>query len=64
MWPRFRRIGEVDSMTVLGAVLLVLGLLLSIPLLFWIGVVLVVVGLVLLLAGSTGHAIGGRRHYY
>jgi hypothetical protein len=51
-------------MTILGVVLLVLGLLLGISLLFWIGVVLVVVGLVLLLAGATGHAIGGRRYYY
>ncbi len=29
-----------------------------------IGVLLLAVGLVLALLGSTGHAIGGRRHYY
>jgi hypothetical protein len=51
-------------MIILGIVLVVLGLLLPLPLLFWIGVVLVVVGLVLLLAGASGHAVGGRRHYY
>ena len=28
------------------------------------GVVLVVIGLVLMLMGRMGHAVGGRRHYY
>jgi hypothetical protein len=32
--------------------------------LLWIGIVLLVIGLVLALAGATGRAIGGRRHYY
>jgi membrane-bound ClpP family serine protease len=50
---------------ILGVVLLVLALLVpAVHFLFWVGVVLVVVGLALLLAGSTGHAVGGRNHYY
>jgi hypothetical protein len=44
-------------------ILLLLGLLLSVPVLWVIGLVLVAVGAVLRLAGSAGHAIGGRRHY-
>ena len=29
-----------------------------------IGIILLVVGLILALAGAMGHAIGGRAHYY
>jgi hypothetical protein len=49
---------------VLGIVLLVLGLVLSIPVLWTIGIIVVVVGLLLLLLGSIGREIGGRRHYW
>ena len=51
-------------MIILGLVLLLLGFLLEIPILWTIGIVLVVVGAVLYLVGSTGRAIGGRRHWY
>jgi hypothetical protein len=29
-----------------------------------IGIILVVVGLILVVLGSLGRAVGGRRHYY
>ena len=29
-----------------------------------IGIIVVVVGLLLMLMGRMGHAVGGRRHYY
>lgn len=56
----------------LGIVLIVLGLLLPalVPTFAYahicmvIGILLLAVGLVLLVAGRAGHAIGGRRHYY
>jgi hypothetical protein len=51
-------------MIVLGIVLLIVGLLFGIHLLFIIGLVLAALGAVLLLAGSTGHEIGGRNHYW
>jgi uncharacterized membrane protein HdeD (DUF308 family) len=52
-------------MIILGAILLILGLLFSIPILWTIGIVVLVIGLVLLLAGSAGRAgVGGRRHWY
>jgi hypothetical protein len=51
-------------MIVLGIVLLIIGIVARIPILDTLGVILVVVGAVFFLLGSTGRAIGGRRHYY
>lgn len=51
-------------MIVIGLVLLLLGLLLKISILWTLGIVVLIVGLILLVAGSTGRAIGGRRHYW
>jgi hypothetical protein len=49
---------------ILGLVLLLLGFLLKISILWTIGIILIVVGAVLYLLGSTGRAVGGRRHYW
>jgi hypothetical protein len=49
---------------ILGLVLLLLGFLLKIQILWIIGLILLVVGAVLYIAGSTGRAVGGRRHYW
>jgi hypothetical protein len=51
-------------MLILGVVLMLIGFLLGIPILWVIGIVLAVVGAVLWIAGSVGHEIGGRRHYW
>jgi Family of unknown function (DUF6131) len=51
-------------MIILGVVLLLLGLLTGIPLLWTIGVILVVVGAILWILGAAGREVGGRRHYY
>jgi Family of unknown function (DUF6131) len=51
-------------MIVLGVILLIIGFVASIPVLWTIGIILVVIGLVLALLGMAGHAVGGRRHYY
>ena len=51
-------------MIVLGLILLLLGFLLKISILWTIGIVLLVVGAVLFVLGSTGRAVGGRRHYW
>jgi len=52
-------------MIILGIILIIAGFLLHTNLpLVPIGVVVLVIGLVLMVAGRTGHAIGGRRHYY
>ena len=49
---------------VAGIVLLLLGLLLGVGILYTIGIILIIVGAVLWVVGSTGRAVGGRRHYY
>ncbi len=51
-------------MIALGVILLIIGFLASIPILWTIGIILVVIGLILALLGSTGRAVGGRAHYY
>ncbi|MGY1752348.1 DUF6131 family protein [Blastococcus sp. SYSU D01042] len=51
-------------MLVLGLVLLLLGFFLEISILWTIGIILLVVGAVLYVLGSTGRAVGGRRHWY
>ncbi len=51
-------------MIILGLVLLLLGFLLKISILWTIGIILIVVGAVLFLLGSTGRAVGGRKHYF
>jgi hypothetical protein len=49
---------------ILGAILLIIGFVAGIPILWTIGLIVLVVGLILMLLGSTGRAIGGRRHYF
>ena len=51
-------------MIVAGIVLLLLGLLLGVGILYTIGIILIIIGAVLWIVGSTGRAVGGRRHYY
>lgn len=51
-------------MIVLGIVLLVVGYLLGIQILWTLGIILVVVGVILVLLGSVGRPIMGRRHYW
>lgn len=51
-------------MIVLGIVLLVLGWLLSVGILQTLGIILIVIGVVLFLLGRTGHAVGGRAHWF
>ena len=51
-------------MIILGIILLLIGFVAAIPILWSIGIVLVLIGLVLVVLGSMGRAVGGRRHYY
>ena len=51
-------------MIIVGLVLLLLGFLLAIPILWTIGIVVLIVGLVLLLLGRSGRPVGGRAHYW
>ncbi|MFE2480005.1 DUF6131 family protein [Streptomyces sp. NPDC001194] len=51
-------------MIVLGVILLILGFVFGISILWTIGLILLLVGLVLWVLGSVGHAVGGRKHYW
>jgi hypothetical protein len=49
---------------VLGLVLMLIGFIAKIPILWSLGILVAVVGVVLMLLGMAGREIGGRRHYY
>ena len=51
-------------MIIVGLILLLLAHLVGSPFLWSLGILVLVVGLVLLLLGSLGHAVRGRRHYF
>ena len=51
-------------MIILGIILMIIGFVAAIAVLWTIGIILVVIGLILWLLGSMGHAVGGRKFYY
>ncbi|HEY1575226.1 MAG TPA: hypothetical protein VGG05_28110 [Pseudonocardiaceae bacterium] len=51
-------------MIVLGVILLIIGFVVGIPVLWTIGVILALVGVVFAVLGGTGRRIGGRAHWY
>lgn len=51
-------------MIVLGVICLILGLVLGIGILWTIGIILLVVGVIVELLGLMGRAVGPRRHYW
>ena len=51
-------------MIILGVILLIIGFIAKIPVLWSIGIVILVIGAILALLGVAGREIGGRRHWY
>lgn len=51
-------------MIVLGVVLLVIGFVASVPIIWTLGIIAVVVGAILAIVGTGGREIAGRRHWY
>lgn len=51
-------------MIVFGVILLIIGFLTGIAILWTLGMIVLIVGLVLWILGAAGHAVGGRRHYF
>lgn len=51
-------------MIVVGVILMLIGLIAHIPVLWTLGIVLALVGVVLWILGAAGHAVGGRPHYW
>jgi hypothetical protein len=50
-------------MIVLGLVLMLIGFIAGIPILWSLGILLAVIGLVLMVLGKAGRGIDGRGHY-
>jgi hypothetical protein len=52
------------AVVIFGLILLLIGFITGITILWSIGMIVLLVGLVLWLLGAMGHAVGGRRHYF
>jgi membrane-bound ClpP family serine protease len=52
------------NVIILGIILIIVGLIAHVGILEWLGILLLIIGAVLAIAGSAGRSIGGRRHYY
>ncbi|MGC7097706.1 hypothetical protein ACPZ19_23810 [Amycolatopsis lurida] len=51
-------------MIVLGVILIVIGIIANIPVLYSIGIALVIIGVVLAVLGRAGTKVGGRAHWF
>jgi hypothetical protein len=51
-------------MIILGVILLIIGFITGLSIIWTIGIIAVVIGLILAVLGAVGHAVGGRRHYW
>jgi uncharacterized membrane protein HdeD (DUF308 family) len=51
-------------MIVLGVVLLIIGFVAKIAIVWTLGIIAIVIGAILAIAGGSGRAVGGRRHWY
>jgi Family of unknown function (DUF6131) len=49
---------------ILGLILLIVGFIAHIAIAWTIGIIVLLIGVILALLGSLGHAVGGRRHYF
>jgi type III secretory pathway component EscV len=55
---------ETKAVITLGVILLIIGFIAGIPVLWSIGIALVVIGAVLALMGTAGRKVGGRAHWF
>jgi hypothetical protein len=56
--------GQEPPLIILGVVLLIIGFVAAIPILWTIGIVVLVIGASLALLGFAGREVFGRRHYF
>ncbi len=55
----------IELMIGLGIFLLILAVLFpKLAVLWWVGIIALIVGIILAVLGTMGRAVGGRRHYY
>jgi hypothetical protein len=57
-------VSGASPLIILGVILLIIGFIAAIPIIWTIGIIVVVIGAILALLGMAGHAVGGRRHYF
>ena len=55
---------QEPPLIILGVILLIIGFITQIAIVWTIGIIAVVAGIILALLGMAGHAVGGRRHYF
>jgi hypothetical protein len=51
-------------MIILGIILLVVGYLVHIPILYTIGIILLIIGAILWILGAVGRPVAGRRYWF
>lgn len=51
-------------MIILGVVLLIIGFLANVPVVWTLGIIALVIGAALAIAGRLGHAVAGRKHWF
>ena len=56
--------GYSNGMIITGLLLLLIGALTGVGVLWTAGIIVIIVGLVLMVLGRTGHRVGGRAHYW
>jgi uncharacterized membrane protein HdeD (DUF308 family) len=49
---------------ILGIILLIIGFIAKIAIVWTIGIIVLIAGVILAVLGMAGHAVGGRRHYF
>jgi uncharacterized membrane protein HdeD (DUF308 family) len=59
-----KRARKERFMIILGVVLLIVGFLTGIPIIWTLGIIALVIGLILAIVGASGRAVGGRAHYW
>ena len=51
-------------MIVLGVILLIIGFIAKVPIIWTLGIIVVVIGAILFILGAMGREIAGRKHWY
>lgn len=51
-------------MIILGVILLIIGFVAKIQIIWILGIIAVVIGAILAIAGGLGRAVGGRKHWF
>jgi len=64
LYSNIRHCSSGVLMIILGIILLIIGFIAKIAIVWTIGIIALVIGLVLILLSTLGHAVGGRKHFF